>query len=119
MRDYEALVILKPILTEEQVASFVARAKKKIESKNGEFVKVENMGNRKLPFRVNKHKSEKDGLFILIKFKGEGDIVFALRDDFRIQEDILRHLISHVSEDQKVLIEELEVEHVAEVKEAN
>ncbi|OGC06017.1 30S ribosomal protein S6 [candidate division WOR-1 bacterium RIFOXYA2_FULL_36_21] len=109
MRDYEALVILKSSVGEDKLEAFISRAKKKIEGAGGEFVKSEKMGNRKLPFRMKKHKPSKDGIFILIKFKSDGDAVFALRDDFRVQEDIIRHMISRISEEQKILIEEPEI----------
>lgn len=109
MKDYEAMCAFKANLPEEKVNALIARFEKKIADAGGEFVKAEKLGQRKFPFRLKKHKNDKEGLFVLIKFKGEGRTATILRDDFRVQEDIVRHMITVAPEEEEALIEEAEI----------
>lgn len=118
LKDYEAIVILKANLPEERVTSLLSRFEKKIADNGGEYVSADKLGQKRLPYRLSKHKNEKDGLYILLKFKGEGKTSSVLNDDFRIQEDVIRHMIARVPV-QKAVIEETPVEVSAEVKSAD
>ena len=117
MRDYEAIIILKSNLTDEKIEMLVSRFEKKVNDNGGEFLKADKIGQKRIPFRLQKHKSDKDGIYMILKFKGEGKAAFALREDFRVQEDILRHMIARIPEEQKVIVEELESAQPAEIKE--
>lgn len=119
MRNYEAVVIVRSNLNDEKIEALTKRFEKKIVDNGGEFIKFEKMGHRRLPYRFQQYRSDKDGIYLLIKFKGEGKSVFALRNDFRIQEDIIRHLIAKIPEEQIALIENIETttEETSEIKE--
>lgn len=106
MKDYEALIVVRALLTDEKVDALLTRFEKKIADNGGELEKTEKMGQRRLPFRLNKHKNDKEGLYVLIKFKGEGSLVNILKEDFRIQEDVIRHMVTRVPEPVEVVVEE-------------
>lgn len=114
MKDYEALIVIRAILTDDKVNALLARFEKKIADNGGELVKIEKLGQRRLPFRLKKHKNDKEGLYTLIKFKGGGSLVSVLGEDFRIQEDIIRHMITVVPEAEKVIAEEIALQPAEE-----
>ena len=53
MKKYETIFILDPDLEEEQAQSVVEKAKGIITQANGEILKVEDWGKRKLAYEVN------------------------------------------------------------------
>ena len=54
MRKYEAIFILDPDLEEEQAQSAIEKVKGIITQTNGEILKVEDWGKRKLAYDVKK-----------------------------------------------------------------
>ncbi len=99
MAKYDAICVLSPGLAEEKIDALILKFEKKIKDGGGEVEKTEKWGMRKLQFVFKKHKGFKDGFFLLIKFSGEGKSVSALRDIFRIQEEVIRHIITCVVEE--------------------
>ena len=93
MKDYEVVIIFKNSINEERVDALVARFAKKVNDNGGEFIGVDKMGRKRLPYRFQKHKNDKDGLYLLFKFKGAGRTPIVLRDDINVQEDVLRSTI--------------------------
>lgn len=117
MKDYEAVVILKANLTEERIGALISRFEKKIGDSGGEFIQADKLGQKRLPYRLSKHKNEKDGLYLLLKFKGEGKTSSVLTDDFRVQEDVIRHMVVLAPAPLKVIAEEAVVAAVPEAGE--
>ncbi len=103
MKDYEAILILNPRITEEKVENIVDRLKKKITDSNGEVVKVNRQGVKKLPFTFQKHKRLKDGLYMAVDFKGIGKTSESLVPFLRLQEDIVRFMIT-IKEESNVAV---------------
>jgi len=106
MKNYEALFALIPNLTEEKVGNLLSRFEKRVKDYGGELIKYEKWGNKKLPFTFQKHKTLKEAFYLLMVFKGTGETVNALRDAFRIQEEVVRYLIVRAEEAELPLIEE-------------
>jgi ribosomal protein S6 len=57
MRKYETIFILDPDLEEEQAQSAIEKVKGIITQTNGEILKVEDWGKRKLAYEVKKKSS--------------------------------------------------------------
>ena len=55
MRKYETIFILDPDLEEEQALSVIEKVKGIITQTNGEILKVEDWGKRKLAYEVKKY----------------------------------------------------------------
>jgi small subunit ribosomal protein S6 len=106
MENYEALFALVPNLTEEKVENLLSRFEKRVKDHGGELVKCEKWGSKKLPFTFQRHKALKEAFYVLLVFKGTGETVNSLRDAFRIQEEVIRHLILRAKEAELPLIEE-------------
>lgn len=108
MKDYEGLIAFKANIADDRIEALLSRFAKKISDNGGEFEKSEGLGQRKFAFRLQKHKGDKEGRYYLIKFKGEGKTPSALRDELRVQEEVLRYTIAKISEAEKALIEKVE-----------
>ncbi|KAF0132838.1 MAG: hypothetical protein FD145_1543 [Candidatus Saganbacteria bacterium] len=96
---YEAFCFIMPNINEENIDVLISKFEKKIKENGGEMEKVEKQGIKKLPFVFGKHKRIKEALLLFIKFKGDGKTVTALKDMFRIQEEVIRHLIARAKKE--------------------
>ncbi|WP_053955077.1 30S ribosomal protein S6 [Inediibacterium massiliense] len=94
MRKYEVMFILKSSLEEEQRNQVVEKFKGIIEE-NGEIEKVDEWGNRKLAYPIEKLN---EGYYIIINFKADKDVPKELDRNFRISDVVLRHLIVNLEE---------------------
>jgi small subunit ribosomal protein S6 len=94
MRNYEAMFILKTNLEEEKRNEIIEKFKTIVQA-NGEIENVEEWGNRKLAYEINKFS---EGYYVLMKFKAEADVPKELDRNFRIMDDVIRHLIVNLEE---------------------
>lgn len=90
MREYEVLYILKPDLDEETVTSNMERYKGVVEQHGGEVTNLEKWSKRKLAYDIKKYK---EGLYILMNFKGTQEIAREIDRLLKINESVLRHII--------------------------
>lgn len=89
MRKYEVMFILKANLEEEKRNEVIEKFKSIIES-DGEIENVDEWGHRKLAYEINKVN---EGYYVLINFKAGADVPKELDRNFKISEEIIRHLI--------------------------
>ncbi|WP_129599843.1 30S ribosomal protein S6 [Anaerophilus nitritogenes] len=94
MRKYEVMFILKSNLEEEQRKQVVEKFKGIIET-NGEIEKVDEWGNRKLAYPIEKLN---EGYYVIMNFKADKDVPKELDRNFRISDVVLRHLIVNIEE---------------------
>ncbi len=94
MRKYEVMFILKPNLEEETRNELIEKFKA-IVLTDGEIEKVEEWGNRKLAYEINKLN---DGYYVLMNFKSGVDVPKELDRNFKISDNIIRHLIVNLEE---------------------
>ena len=84
--NYEALYILDPSLSEEQIAALVARFQSVVEA-NGTVSEVNEWGKRRLAYPIN---DEEEGVYTVINFtsepieKGIGQINIFLNNHFSV-----------------------------------
>ena len=90
MRNYEAMYILRADLEEEALEAAVARFDDVVKSNNGEIVKTERWGKRRLAYEVN---GKTEGYYILMTFKAPNNVSNELDRILKIQDDVLRHLV--------------------------
>ena len=98
MINYDAIIVLAPGLTEEKMDSLLAKFEKKIVDNGGEAGKIEKWGMKRLNFEFKKHKGIREGFYLLMQFGGTGKAVTALRDTLRIQEEVIRQIITRAPE---------------------
>lgn len=89
MRKYESLFVLRPNLEEEKRKEIIGKFTSIIES-NGEVVKVDEWGNRKLAYEIDKLK---EGYYVLVDFKASPELPKELERNFGITEDIIRYVV--------------------------
>lgn len=87
MKKYETIFILDPDLEEEQAQSLVEKIKGIITQANGEILKVEDWGKRKLAYEV---KKKTKGHYILAHFLGSPALLFELERNFRVMDAVIK-----------------------------
>jgi small subunit ribosomal protein S6 len=87
MNCYETLIVVKPTLTEEEIAKQVEQVKQNITEQNGEVAGVNEMGMRKLAYEINKNAR---GFYAVIYHKSPASAIEEVERKLRYNEDILR-----------------------------
>ena len=89
MRHYEVLFIVKPTLTEDEIKTKVDFVKEIITKNGGEIASVIEMGARKLAYKIDKYER---GVYFVIYFTAEPNLIAELVRNLRYNEDIIRFL---------------------------
>ena len=87
MRKYETIFILDPDLEEDVTQSTIEKVKGVITQTNGEILKVEDWGKRKLAYEV---KKKTKGHYILIHFSGSPALLSELERNFRVMDAVIK-----------------------------
>ena len=98
-RQYELVYIMSPDATEQDVADLHTQIESIITRYQGELVKTENWGRRKLAFRIGKHR---EGTYVLEVFKGTGELTKELDRRLKVIDSVIRHLCVRVDEDLRL-----------------
>jgi small subunit ribosomal protein S6 len=100
MRHYEAMYIVDPDVADEDIDAVLAKYGKVVTDAGGvvsEAARWER-GRRPLAYEINK---KREGTYILMQFEAEIDVPKELDRIFRINDEILRHLILRTDEDEE------------------
>ena len=89
MTCYETLFVVKPTLTEEEIAAQIAKVKDVLAREGAELVGTNEMGMRKLAYQVEKHNR---GYYTVLFYKAEGATIQELERNLRINEDVIKFL---------------------------
>lgn len=115
MSYYEIVYIVHPALQAGHLDDTVNQINKKIEQLKGKVLFFENWGKKKLSYMIQKQKY---GTYILFQCKIDGQKINELTSEFEHNANILRHLISKVTEDEILETKETkEIESNQSVKE--
>jgi len=90
MQAYETMFIARPDLEEEKLQALVDKFTQLIVDHQGEVVKVDLWGKRRLAYEVEKFR---EGIYVLINFKAAPDFVQELERIYRITDEVLRYLV--------------------------
>jgi small subunit ribosomal protein S6 len=99
VRQYELVYILSPDATEQEIAELHTQVESIIARYQGELVKTENWGRRKLAFRIGKHR---EGTYVLEVFKGTGELTKELDRRLKVIDSVIRHLCVRVDEELRL-----------------
>ena len=105
MRTYEALFIVQPNATDDEVQTIAKGVETLITEDGGAIVRSEIWGKRRLAFEVKGHS---EGNYVLIRFESDPGFNLKLEGYFRLSETIIRSLV--VLFDEKTLRLEAEQE---------
>ncbi|CCO08345.1 30S ribosomal protein S6 [Desulforamulus hydrothermalis] len=95
MRNYEVMYIIKPELEEENVTALIEKFKALVEEKGAEVTKVDKWGKRRLAYEINHLK---EGIYVVMQFKAEAAAAAELDRVMKINDDIIRHMITREDE---------------------
>jgi len=94
MRKYESIFILRPSLEEDKRIAAIEKFKAII-SADGEIEKVEEWGNRKLAYEIEKIR---DGYYVLVTFKANPTLPLELERNFKISDDVIRYIVINLED---------------------
>lgn len=89
MREYESIFVLDPGIDDAQVDAELEKIRDFITSQHGEITEVQKWGRRKLAYEIRK---KREGIYTLIRFRGEPELPAALDRRYRLNENMMRHL---------------------------
>ena len=96
MNHYEAVFILNPVLSEDQVKETVKKFEDFLISEGSEIISVEHWGLKKLAYPIQNKQS---GFYNLIEYTAPADTVSSLEVEFKRDETIMRYLTVTLEKD--------------------
>ena len=89
MRDYELGFILNPEVSEEQVRGILDRIGQIVANYNGQIVRVQQWGRRRLAYPIEHHR---DGFYIFIDMILTPETVSELERNLKVSEIVMRYM---------------------------
>jgi len=86
---YETMYILRPDIPEEEVDSHLKKYSEILEKSGTEVLDSQMRGKRRLAYPIAKHK---EGIYVQLSHKGNGQQVATLERAMRLSEDVIRYL---------------------------
>jgi small subunit ribosomal protein S6 len=94
-REYETILILRPDLMDDGVASINKKVHSIIDKNGGKLLKVESWGKRKLAFKL---KKQQKGFYYHWHFLGGPAVVGELQRQLRVMDTVLRQYTIKIDE---------------------
>ncbi|HWK55684.1 MAG TPA: 30S ribosomal protein S6 [Parapedobacter sp.] len=89
MQQYETVIILTPLLSEEVSKEAIAKFKNILNEGGAEIVHEDNWGLKKLAYPIEKKTT---GFYHLIEFKAPGELISKLEIEYKRDERVMRFL---------------------------
>lgn len=89
MQQYETVIILTPLLSDEAAKEVVTKFRNLLTDNGAEIVHEDNWGLKKLAYPIHKKTT---GYYHLTEFKAPGEVVNKLEVEYRRDERIMRFL---------------------------
>lgn len=97
MNIYENVVILNPSLNEEELKAAVEKIVDVIKGTNGEVLKVDTWGRRKLAYELNKQKM---GYYVMFLMKAPSPTVKKIEDYFKVFDPVMKFMVIRLGKKQ-------------------
>lgn len=94
MRKYETIFILRPSLEEEKRNQTIEKFKGIIAA-DGEIEKVEEWGNKRLAYEIEKLR---EGYYVHVNFKANPTLPKELERNFKISDDVIRFIVINLED---------------------
>lgn len=95
---YETVLILKPVMSDPEVAEYLEKLKQTIAAEGGEIVNHEIWGRRKLTHIIGKAR---EGVYLYVKYKAAPALLKKLSHNFSVSDDVMRDM-TVVAQDRKM-----------------
>lgn len=89
MQQYESVIILTPLLSDEAAKEVIAKFSKILTDNGAEIIQEDNWGLRKLAYPIEKKTT---GYYHLTEFKAPGELINKLEVEYRRDERVMRFL---------------------------
>jgi len=89
MQQYETVIILTPLLSDEAAKEVIAKFSKILTDNGAEIIQEDNWGLRKLAYPIEKKTT---GYYHLTEFKAPGELINKLEIEYRRDERVMRFL---------------------------
>jgi small subunit ribosomal protein S6 len=89
MQQYETVIILTPLLSEDAAKEVIAKFSKILKDNGAEIIQEDNWGLRKLAYPIQKKST---GYYHLTEFKAPGELINKLEIELRRDERVVRFL---------------------------
>ena len=89
MQQYETVIILTPLLSEEVSKEAIAKFRTLLTEGGAEIVHEDNWGLKKLAYPIDKKTT---GFYHLIEFKAPGELISKLEVEYKRDERVMRFL---------------------------
>lgn len=89
MQQYETVIILTPLLSDEVAKEVIAKFSKLLTDNGAEIVLEDNCGLRKLAYPIQKKST---GYYHLTEFRAPGELINKLEVEFKRDERVMRFL---------------------------
>ena len=86
---YETMYILRPDIPEEEVDNHLKKYSEILEKSGTEVLDSQMRGKRRLAYPIAKHK---EGIYVQLSHRGDGQQVAILEKAMRLSEDVIRYL---------------------------
>ena len=86
---YETMYILRPDIPEEEVESHLTKYSELLTKTGAEVLDSQMRGKRRLAYPIAKHK---EGIYVQLSHKGDGQHVAVMEKAMRLSEDVIRYL---------------------------
>lgn len=94
MQQYELIVVLNPMLTQEDTRSSWERIKSMVTDRGGSLLHEDTWGTRRLAYPIRKAgQNFTEGTYLVGNFQSEPSKVVDLEAGLRLAEDVLRFLV--------------------------
>ena len=91
MNQYEVLYIINAGLEEEATKAIIEKFSGVVTANGGSVDSIDEWGKRKLAYLIN---DMSEGYYVLMKFQAPGTLPAELERNFKIDENILRYLVT-------------------------
>ncbi len=98
MQIYETVLILKPVMSDPEVAEYLEKTKATVTGEGGEIVNHEIWGRRKLTHFIGKAR---EGVYLYIKYKSTPALLKKLAHNFSVSDDVMRDM-TVLAQDRKM-----------------
>jgi len=105
---YELIIIMDPAHGEEKIGLVVGKVEEKIKELGGQIDKTEKWGTRRLQSILMKAKRLTQGYYVLVRFQSPPALPNQLIGYLKVNENIIRYLISQAVEPDAVRPERAE-----------
>jgi small subunit ribosomal protein S6 len=87
-KEYETIYVLRPDIDADTADKVQARVSEVVVREQGQLLKVEAWGRRKLAYPVSKHKK---GVYVFVRYVGKGGLVNELERNLKLQDSVLKY----------------------------